>query len=288
MSTILIRQLPDDYSGATGLAKHNRSRMPGTTDVFSAAINTDDRFLTNIDEESFLVPHIKKEDVKALRENLERKLGQDLTGKSSFWRTFEVRILSDKPKIFNTENPLDLLSFNMLLANRYIAPSKEAASTPEYKDSQYYAYTEEGEITEEVSIRKQRDRAIGALLTISENKEKMLLYGSYLEGLKYTNKLGTETLYKMLRAYIDAKEIKNSLNFLNILKEPLENIQAKTIVDKAVKQRLISRTNIGNKKYVYQYGQITVGSNLEDVYKNMVLPDFAPEFVAIKKELEDK
>lgn len=288
MSIVLIRQLPDEYAEATGLAKHNRSRMPGTLDRFSAAVNTDGRFVTGLDEESINVPTNKREEVKALRESLSQKTGKDLSGLSPFWQEFQVAISSDKPRIFNTENPMDLISFSLLVANRYAAPNKEAINTVEYKDAQYFAYTEEGEISEETSALKQRGKAQAALLEISENKDKMLLYGQYLEGLKYTNKLSTDNLYKMLHAYIADRDIKNSQNFLNATKEPLDKLQTKTIVDKALKSRLIARVSVGNKQYVYQYGQITLGTTLEDLYKNMNLPDFAPELISLKKDIENK
>ena len=71
MSTILIRQIPDDYADSTGLAKYNRSRMPGCKDRFSVALNTDGRYLTNLDEDSFTVPKDKKEEVKQKRENFQ-------------------------------------------------------------------------------------------------------------------------------------------------------------------------------------------------------------------------
>lgn len=292
MSTVLIKQIPDDSAYASGLAKYNRSRMPGTADRFSAAEGPGGRYITGIDEESPVVPLTQKEEVKALRENLAQKVmdasGKNLTATSPFWQDFQVTIYSDRPKVFNTENPLDLVSLKMLIANGYIAPDKDASETYEYKDAQYYAYTEESETSEEVSIRKQRDKAIGALLDISENKEKMLLYGRYLEGLKYNESFKENTLFKMLRAYIEDKDIKNSQNFLAALKEPVEKLQTKAIIDNALKQRLISRVSVGNKQQVYQYGQVTLGSSVEEVYKNMGLPDFAPELMNIKKDLERK
>lgn len=288
MSTILIKQLPDDYADAMGLSKYNRSRMPGTFDRFSAGINQDGRYATNLDEESATVPLEKKEEVKALRESLSKKINKDISGVSDFWKDFSVIIYSDRPKIFNTEIPQDIISFNMLVANKYIAPSKEAAATPEYKDSQYYAYTEESEINEEVSSRKLRDKAIVELSKIGENKEKMLLYGQYLEGLKYSDKLKENDLYKLLRAYIEDKDVKNATNFLAALKEPIEKLQVKAIIDRSLKQHLITRSNAGKKSQVYQYGTVTLGTTLEEVYRNLCLPDFASELLALKTTLETK
>lgn len=288
MATIQIKQIADDYAEATGLAKYGRSRMPGCKDVFMAKVNGDSRRITGIDEEGYGVDRERREKLLLLRTSLEKRLGKNLDASSNneFWEDFTVEIYSDKPKVFNTENALDDLAYRMLIANRYIAPSKEDASNPLYRDAQYYAFTEEGEIQEEISSRKKKDKALSELYLIGENKEKMLLYGQYLEGLKYHSKLGENTLYTMLRTFIEDKELKNANNFLALLKMPVEEIQQKIIIDKALKQRLIAKVSIGNKKHAYQYGQITVGNSIEEVYKNLSLPDFAPELIALKNELD--
>lgn len=288
MSLILIRQIPDDYADATGLSKYNRSRMPGCKDIFSPAINDDGRFVTGIDEEALGVDITKKEEIKSLRTSLEKLTRKDLSGVSDFWRTFQVVIDSDKPKVFNSSNTMDKIALSVLIANKNVAPTKEDAFTPEYRDAQYYAYTEENENAEEVSIRKKRDQAVAELLKISDDKDKMLLYGQYLEGLKYNDALSANTLYKMLRAYIEDKDIKHSTNFLLATKKSVEELQIKNLIDRALKQRLINKVGNGRKNQVFQYGQVTVGTTIEDVYTNLASPDFAPELMSIKKELDSK
>lgn len=286
MSTVLIKQIPDDYADSTGLAKYNRSRMPGCRDRFSPAQNPDGRYVTGLDEESFIVKtEAEREKIKAERLSLQKMTGKDLTGVSPFWETYQVTLYSDQPKMFNTANPMDKIALSVLIANCNVAPDKEAAYTPLYRDAQYYAYTEEQEETEEISVRKKRDTAIVELVKIQDSKDRLLLYGQYLEGLKYTDKLGIDTLYKMLRAYIEDKEIKNAGNFLEALKLSVEELQQKVIVDRAIKQRLISKVKTG-KVWVYQYGRVTLGATLEEVYKNMTLPEFASDLMSLKKEVE--
>lgn len=272
MSTVLIRQIPDDYAEETGLAKYNRSRMPGCKDTFVAGENFDGTHTTGLSEEKV--------------SNYSRILNKDFSATSPFWQNFSIVIYADKPKVFDTAKPLDDISLTVLIANGIVAPDKEAAYTPNYKDAQYYAYTEESENQEEISSRKKRDIAIGNLMSISEDKDRMILYGGYLEGIKYNEKLKVDTLYKMLRAYIEDKDIKNAQNFIDVFAKDVEEIQQKILVDKALKQRLIIQVSVGNKKRAYQYGQVTVGSTIDEVYRNMALPDFAPELMAIKAELD--
>ena len=285
MSVVQIKQIPDDYAESIGLAKYGRSRMPGCVDRFMAREGLDGRRITGLDEEQKGLTPEQAEKVKELRVSLEKQINQDLTPFSKFWDTFMVSIYSDTTKTFDTTNPMDMIALRMLKANGYIVPSKEHIDDPRYINAQYYAFTQESENQEEISAHKKRDKAKSILLDISDNKEKMLLYGQYLEGIKYHPKLTEPTLYKMLRAYIDDKDLKNTSNFLAVVNRPIEELQQKIIVDKAIKQRLIQKTNIG-KKHVYQYGQVTLGNTLDDVYKNLSTPDFAPELMALDKELK--
>lgn len=285
MPQILIKQIPDEYAEATGLAKYNRSRMPGCRDSFQPNVNVDGRRVTGIDEKAYGISEERAEKVKAKRLHLEEVTGKDLSANSPYWEEYFVDIYADNPKTFDLSKATDEIAFSMLVANKYVAPDKDAAFTPAYKDAQYYAYTEDDEADEELSVRKRRDKAIAELHAVSENKEKMLLYGQYLEGIKYSDKFKPDTLYKMLRAYIEDKDIKKTNNFLAVLSTPVEEIQQKIIVDKALKQRLINKVTTANKKQVYQYGQVTLGSSVEEVYKNLSSPDFAPELMSINKEL---
>lgn len=288
MPQTLIRQIPDDYADSIGLGKYNRSRLPGCRDRFSAALNQDGRYITGIDEDSYLVPVEKRAKIKDMRESLEKLTGKDLSGTSKFWETFMVTIESDRPKIFNSENPIDVIGLTMLIANSNVAPSKDDISNPKYRDAQYYAYTEDGEVKEEVSARKKRDTAIAELIKIQDSKDKLLLYGQYLEGLKYQSVFGEDTLYKMLRAYIEDKEIKNSERFLEAIKKPVDELQTKIIIDRAFKQRLIVKTRVANGKYVHQFGNVTLGGTVEDVYRNLSLPEYASELLAIQSDIAKK
>lgn len=275
MALFLIKQIPDDYAEQTGLAKYNRSRMPGCKDSFQAYLDEHSNTYTT---------GLSSEYVESISQTSPTDYGKS----SPFWSDFRVVLDADKPKVFNTEKLVDEISLKMLIANKYVAPDKDSINDPQYRDAQYYAYTEESEIKEEVTSRKKRDKALSYLLDMSENKEKMLLYGQYLEGIKYSEKFTEGTLFKMLRSYIEDKEITNAINFLSILQKPIEEVQQKIIIDRALKQRLITRVSIGNKKHAYQYGNVTLGTTLEDLYKNLSSPEYAPDLIAIQKQLETK
>lgn len=285
-----IRQKPDRHAEAIGLAKYNRSKMPQCADQLQVA-EVNGRFVTGIDEESFDIMRIfndvertsKQEEVKKLREYLGRAIGKDLSATSDFWRTFSVTLSSDSPLVLNKHNPLDVIKFYALVSNGYAAPSKKDASHPKYHNTKYYAHFDEIERSEEMSIRRKRDKAKSKLIQYEEDKEMLLLIGQYLEGGKYKKTLKLDTIYDMLWLYVESKDNKNVERFLKAVEKPVSELQFKVNVDKAIKKKLIKF-----KDGYYQIGSITLGRSADDVYKNLADPEFSMEYHTIKQELEEK
>lgn len=287
-TTVTIRQIPSEFSEAIGLDKYNRSRLPGTKEDLYAAENSDGRFITGIDEDSFLIKSNEdKLKVKDERLKLEGLTGKDLSGKSDFWRTFYVRIWSDKDLVLDLTIPIQKVAYYLLVSNLYIAPCKDDISLAKYKDANYYAFTQESEIKEVTGNRKTRDKAIAQLIEISDNKDKMVLTGQYLEGIKYDDKLGENALYAMLREYIEQKDLKFAKLFIKALTMTTEEIQRKMLIDKAFKRGLIKPVKVGPKKTSYQFGQVPLGSKVEEVYTNLNDVKFSNELLEIQNTLEN-
>lgn len=287
--TVIIRQVPSEFSESIGLDKHNRSRLPGTSENLQVSQGADGRYITGFDEKSYLVPGGETGElgvkIKAKRERLEKATGKDFSGLSPFWSTYYMSIPSDKDLTLNLGNPMEEVKFTALVANLYVIPSKDEFVNPAYKDANYYAFTLENEVKEEVGTRKLRDKAIGKLSLIEDNVNKMVLVGQYLEGIKFTDKLGPDTLYKMLREYIEQKDLKFAKLFINALDLSTEEMQRKILIDKAFKKRLIVQVKAG-KKFIYQFGQVTLGSTIKEVYTNLSDAKFSNELLAIQNELE--
>jgi hypothetical protein len=286
---VIIRQIPDDYAEATGLAKYNRSRMPRCFDRFSPALGRDGRFITGLDELALSVTNIqddelrekKKKEVKHLRESLERLTGENLDGTSSFWEQFSVEIRSDVELVLNRSNPRDVIKYNLLVSNNYAAPSKEETGNPIYKDCKYFVFTAERDNKEKVSVRKLKDKARAELLKIADKQEYMLMLGQFLEGKKYTKSLEPDTLYTMLSDFIESKKENAVEKFLEAVNKDKKEIQFKLVVDKAIQARLI-KFNDG----YYQRGQVTLGKTHQEVYLNLSTPEFATEFISLRDELQ--
>lgn len=287
--TIVIKQIPDDLATLTGLHKYNRSKMPKTGDFLSPAIDNG-RAITGIDEESLDINRIpdpvardkKKQEIASLRKSLENTLGKDLSATSSFWEGFGVAISSDSNLILNKSNALDVVRYHMLIANGYVAPDKDSTGHPRYRNAKYFCFVEDRANEEEVSTQMARDKARSELVTLSENDDKMVLIGQYLEGDKYKTGMKQKTLYKMLSDYInDQREPDNLKRFVKAVSTPIDELQFKIIIDRAIKKKVIRF-----KDGYYQRGQVTLGKNPLQVYDNLKKPEFANEFLSLKEELE--
>jgi hypothetical protein len=288
---VIIRQISDKNAELTGLAKYKRSKMPGTSDWLQVAEGLDGRYITGIDEDSYEINLItdplekenKRNEIKQLREYLESRTGKDLKANSSFWEEFGVRIQADEDLILNKSNPMHQIVYHLLLANKYAAPSEEAAGDPRFLACKYYTHVASSITKQSVSLRKLRDKATKKLIEISEKgKEYMVLIGQYLDGKKFHSKLSEDDLYEMFSSlYIDSKDESDINRFIKATDKSIEEIQFKIVIDKAVRSKIIKYVN-----GYYQRGQVTIGKTLDNVYNNLQSPEFATEFLSIKEEIE--
>lgn len=287
---VFIKQIPDEYAEATGLAAYNRSRMPRCVDKLSPALNTDGRYITGIDEESLAINMLpdqvvkanKKEEIRTLRLSLEAQTGLDLSGTSPFWSNYSVELKSDSEMVLLQTNPHDVIKYSVLISNNYVAPSKEEAGNPKYKDSKYFAFYTESAQKDKVTNRKIRDKARAELLKIADKKDTMLLLGQYLEGSKYVKSLDTDTLYDMLSDFIE-KSASNVEKFNRAVALDRSDLQFRITVDRAIKRKIIQMNN-----KIFQHGQVSLGSTVDEVINTLKTPEFASEFLFIKEELGDK
>jgi hypothetical protein len=288
---VILKQLDDPMSGLTEQkqSKRHRSKMPHCSDLLSPA-EFQGRYLTGLDENSYFVNRIKdleerervKKEIREERQRLEEATGKDLSATSNFWKEFYVEIKSDGDTIFNRSNAHDCIRYSMLLENGYVAPNLSVSGSPQYRGAKYYAFTEEGQNRENISLQKIKDKARAELLGISDNKDLMVLIGQYLEGPKYTVKQDLDTLYTMLSNFIeDPKEKKNRDKFLKALTKDREEMQLRVIVDRAIRAKVIRFNN-----NYFQRGQITLGKSADEVLKKLSSPEFSNELLSIKEELD--
>jgi hypothetical protein len=288
---VIVKQIPDDYAMMTGLHKHNRSKMPKTIEFLQVGIGLDGRFITGLDEDSIEINRIKdseerdriKQETLELRKFLEDKLKKDLSATSPFWATFGIHMNSDKDLILNRANPLHQVFYNALVANRYVAPDKDSASLPHFRNAKYYAFVAERADEEAAVDRLTRAKLSAKLVELYDNPELMLLIGQYVEGEKYKTGMSPKTLFNMLSTFVEnSKEPENAKRFMKAMTLSVEDLQFKIVVDRAIKKRIIR-----HKDGYYQRGQVTLGKTPSDVVSNLRKPEFATEFLSIKEEIEE-
>jgi hypothetical protein len=286
---IIVKQISDFNADLVGLSKYGKSKMPGTFDWLQASLGPDNRYITGLDEDSIFVNSIedeiereaKKEEIKNLREKLARSIGKDLSATSDYWETFGVEIKSDDDLVLVNTNPMHQVMYHMLISNYYVAPSREDTGKPEYKNSKYYAHSESRATTQNVTLKKLRDKATVKLVELSEKgKDHMILVGQFLDGKKFHEKLKEDDLYEMLSFYPRSTDDEDVKRFLQAVEKPVEELIFKSVIDKAVRNKIIKYSG-----GYYQRGQVTLGKNINEVYNNLQLPEFAAEFLSIQKEL---
>lgn len=291
MSTLVeVKQTPDQSAQSIGLDKYNRSKFPATFEIVQPGKTPDGRWVTGLDEGSVMLQRIadpvlraeRVEEVRGMREELERLTGIDLSANSKYWETYFIKII-DKLAL-NFDNPHDRVKYYVLLANDYAAPELEARNNPDYINTKFYVHRTETEEGQKAVKGKERDKAVSTLYAMANNKNKLLLIGKYVIGQKVKDSMSEDGIYNLLREnLLNDKDGSTTRKFNDATSKTIEELQYKLVVDEAVSKHVI-RIREG----YYQRGNATYGKSMKDVIKFLSSPENANEFASIKEELEEK
>jgi hypothetical protein len=179
---------------------------------------------------------------------------------------------------------MDVIKYHWLIANGYVAPSKEAINHPKYLNANYYCHIDEVEQIKNISTRKLVDKAKAELSKIDSNKDMLYLIGSYLEGTRYKKTMKPDSLYSMLSDFIeDKKNPENVDKFLKATKLSVEDLQYKVTIETAIRKRIIK-----HKEGHFYKGVMNLGRNIIEVMNNLRTPEYANEFMQIHEEVNGK
>jgi hypothetical protein len=291
MSTLVeIKQTPDLSAQMIGLDKHGRSKFPGTFEVIQPAKGPDGRWITGIDEYALSIKSIsdpilreqRQEEVRGIREELERTTGYNLSATSDFWNTYYIKIV--EKLALNFDIPQDRIKYYVLLANGDAAPELEARNNPDFIHTKFYMHRSENEEGQKAVKSRERDKAIADLYTMYDNKSKLVIIGKYVLGNKVKETMSQDGVYNLMREAIQTdKEGTVVRKFNEATSKTIEELQYKLIIDEAVTRHVI-RIREG----YYQRGNATYGKTLKDVVKFLSSPENANEFASIKEEVEEK
>lgn len=285
-----IKQHADSSASSVGLDKYNRSKLPGTFEIVQPGKGVDGRWITGIDEDSLVVNQIndplarekRKEEVKKLREDLERLTGLNLSATNGeFWKTYKI-VLRDNFSL-DLANAQDKLKYYVLISNEYAGPELEVMSNPDYNNTKYYISRKEEEAKGRVITRKVKDEARAKLLELSKNYDKMILIAKYLLGTRRIKQgLNEEIAYEELSKYIDdPKEKVNVSNFILALEKTVEELQHKLVLDEAQRMGVVKV-----REGYYQRGNATYGKSLKEAIEYLSAVENSSEFASLKEEVE--
>lgn len=291
MGTLVeIKQSADLSAQMLGLDKYNRSKFPGTFEVLQPGKTPDGRWVTGMDENAVSIKSIsdpvlraeRQEEIRDIREELERLTGLDLSGTSQYWNTYYIKIV-DKLAL-NFDNPADRVKYYVLLSNHYAAPELEAKADSDYMNTKFYMHRAENEEGTKAVKSRERDKSVAELYAMYDNKPKLILIGKYLLGSKVKDSMTQDGIYNLLRETLTNDKDGSAIRKFNeATSKTIEELQYKLIVDEAIARHVI-RIRDG----YYQRGNATYGKTMKDVLKFLSSPENANEFASIKEEVEEK
>lgn len=284
---IVIKQIANPDNPDIGI------KYVGAKEYATVKVGRDGKVVTGLDEHSLDITNlpekeakVKSAEVKKIRENLEKVLGQEsLRPDSSFWLDFMI-VLEDEITL-DPSNPRDQLVEKFLVANRYVAPSLEEIKNNEiYANCIFYLFREEEEITRSAQKQKAKDKAISRLFNLNEDDPNRLkIVASYIFGFDAKADLSVEEAYIKLKEFLsnpDAdEEKKNIAKFLEACEKSPEEILTKQIFDKAIKKRLVS-----TRGGIYRRDNEVYGNNYEEALEFLSLPEHSGELASLKKAVD--
>ena len=292
MSKYRLKQVITDLAKSTGLNKIEVSTFPSASfSVYLRKERDNLTWVTGLNENSPRVLNILDENlkqkeitrIKSERERLSNSTGLDLTPHSAYWKTFEMRlILPFEPEsTLDKDNAADMILYYAAIENRILAPSFEDLNTERYKDAKLYVYDEEQESNKKYRKLELSEEISSKVFSIKDNYNKLYYLCKSLN-ITVNKDMSSRSLYILIGSY---KEKLNSIqeheNFLNILNTPNEELMADSIVDTAIKNKVIYLEN----------GILTWGGSQWGTTKNKAVKKFLQHeesLAALQEELLGK
>ena len=288
MENVYIKLMPHPDNPNLGM------KYVGAKEYLTAQTGRDGKIRTGLDENSIDILEIEdkverkkiQQKIVKEREELQTLLNVNLETNSTFWDVFYV-ILEEEQQL-DPINAMDRLKEIFLVANRFVAPSRESIDDDEkYQNCVYYVYREEVEISKKAEKQLLSDKASSSLFTIHENDpHKLKILASYLFGYNTESGLNLQQAYVKLREYITIAETDRQLSeniktFLNAVKKSNEELMTKIIFDKAVRKKLIT-----SKNGIYKFNDEAIGNSYDEAIEWLSSPENSSDLVSLKKQVD--
>jgi len=283
---IVIKQIANPDNPTVGI------KYVGAKEYATVKKGRDGKNVTGVDEHALEIvslpePEAKKKtaEIKKIRENLEKILGQDLSPDSAFWNDFAI-VLEDEITL-DPLNPRDQLIERVLIANRYVAPCEEDIENDDrFQNCMFYMHRDEEVLTKKAVRQISEDAATARLYSLNEdNPAKLKIVAAYIFGFDASIDISAEESYVKLREFIsiedDVERKKNVKSFMDAAAKSPEEMITKQILDKAIKKKII--TSRGN---VYRRGDDIYGNSYEEALEFLSLPEHSGELAYLRKVVD--
>lgn len=285
MEKIIVKQISNPSHPELGF-KH-----PGAADYLPARVGEDGKVITGFDENALYILRMEDGEKKAAlqkkikkeRGEIEKLLGINLDPSSSYWDGFYVVI--DDELTLDPTNPKDRLIATWLVANRYAAPSEAHIDDDEdFYHCVYYLYREQEHITKTAEDQVSKDEAIAKLVSLKKgNPHQLILVVSNLLGYNAGTSLDVDAAYMKAKEFLatDTKSLKNTKLFLEVAEKSPEELMTKSILDKAIKKKLVTV-----RSGVHRRGDQVYGDSYEEALEYLQSVENSGELSSLKKSVE--
>lgn len=270
------RRKPLDENTLEGtLHKYNYTSVPGATKKLYPRSDAKGRIRTGIDENATKVLSIRDESLRtqeqerlrAIRLDLEYRLGESLEPESPFWNDIKGNLdnagdaggysLEDKDNIFDMNNPNHAINYYWLMETGFIAPSIAAIEDGEV-DSSVFFYVHDDEVSASVQYeRKQRVNKVKlSLETMGDIRRKQI---AKLLGLGISETSSAQKVYVALDEYLSTPKAMLDVdpidNFQKYTEMSEELVAIKSLVQDLIKYNIVRLTGSIVKEGEYIWGK---------------------------------
>jgi hypothetical protein len=319
MAIMIIKPYIDKEKDSIGLSDLGLNSFPKTATVTEIPIIFG-KFLTGFDPNAFYLDTFDEKTKEKEKKAIINKI-KDFDLKFPHFRVGDVEVktnhqgehvnlnsfyadlfleLKAEMTILNSESPIDQVKMEIIKTNAKYNPNFEVApdlhtareSNRKYK---YYISNADRDVDQEVTKKKEMNKAISILDNLSENdKEGFLLIIKYL--LPANKGLNTESnnrLYKRgddyINGIIDGDKAKGGdvfyKNFIKASEIDREELFTKVLIKYAIMTNVI-RINNNTKEWEYSKTHQELGKTPEDIYRIISLPKNMDLLKEIKTDTE--
>lgn len=209
------RTSSNEVSLAGALAKEGRTKVPGAAYSLLPVRDAKNNVITGIDENALSLQRIKdpetlateKARLKALREELEAQMNEDLSPSSAFWNDLEYGLgntlyyLKDGDNVFDMNNPMDVINYNWLVNVPIIARSLEEIESGKLDPTtiQFFVYESDVQVSKDFNRKKRINAVVATLNDLGPIEIKKV---AFMLNLKMPERSTYEEVYNTIDSFL--------------------------------------------------------------------------------------